>query len=238
MKRVTPARLLRTIATGIGVTVATYAAFAAVTWLQYGEETRPAPGEEDLLLDRFMPLYEVVERHHVHVAAPAAVTLAAAKEQDLLQSRLVRAIFKTREVVLGTAADEMAHPRALLPQMLGLGWAVLAEEPDREIVVGAVTRPWEAHVIFTPLPPEQFVAFTEPGFVKIAWTLRADSVDGESIFRTETRALATDPVARARFRRYWSLVSPGVILIRRLSLTPLKKEAERRALTVRQVAVS
>ena len=81
MSRVTPTWVLRTIA-GIGVTVAAYAAFAAITWLQYGEEIQPAPGEEDPLLDRFMPLYEVVELHHVHVAAPAAVTFAAAKEQE------------------------------------------------------------------------------------------------------------------------------------------------------------
>jgi hypothetical protein len=239
MNRVTPATLLlRTIVAGVGVAVATYAAFAAVTWLRYGEDGRPVPGEDDPLLDRFMPLYEIVERHHVHVEAPAAITLAAAKEQDLLRSGLVRAIFKAREVVLGADADEKARPRALLPQMLTLGWALLAEEPGREIVVGAVTRPWEPNVVFTPLAPEQFVAFTEPGFVKIAWTLRADPVDGGSIFRTETRAIATDPVARARFRRYWSLVSPGVILIRRLSLSPLKKEAERRALPVHQAAVS
>jgi len=53
----------------------------------------------------------------------------------------------------------------------------------------------------------------------------------ESMFITETRAVATDPVARARFRRYWALVSPGVSTIRWLSLRPLKREAERRALT-------
>ena len=52
--------------------------------------------------------------------------------------------------------------------------------------MGAVTQPWQANVVFRPLPPEQFAAFNEPGYVKIAWTLRADS-DGaaESIFRTE-----------------------------------------------------
>jgi hypothetical protein len=51
----------------------------------------------------------------------------------------------------------------------------------------------------------------------------------ESTFRTETRAVATDSGARARFRRYWSILSPGIILIRWLSLGPLKVEAERRA---------
>ncbi len=97
--------------------------------------------------------------------------------------------------------------------------------------MGAVTRPWEPDVVFQALPPDEFATFSEPGFVKIVWTLRADPLDSEtSIFRTETRALATDARARARFRRYWAFVSPGIALIRRLSLRPLKREAERRAM--------
>jgi hypothetical protein len=80
------------------------------------------------------------------------------------------------------------------------------------------------------LPPEEFAAFSTPGYVKIIFTLRADT-DGpsESVFRTETRAVATDPAARAKFRRYWALVSPGVGLIRWMSLAPLKTDAEQRA---------
>jgi hypothetical protein len=66
--------------------------------------------------------------------------------------------------------------------------------------------------------------------VKIAWTLRADPISQhESIFRTETRALATSASARAKFRRYWAFLSPGIVLIRWMSLGPLKQEAQRRA---------
>ena len=55
---------------------------------------------------------------------------------------------------------------------------------------------------FRALPPDQFAAFNEPGYVKIAWTIRADAIsETESVFRTETRAIATDPDARTRFRR-------------------------------------
>ncbi len=66
--------------------------------------------------------------------------------------------------------------------------------------------------------------------MKIAWTLRADpDGDGRSLFHTETRAIATDPVSRAKFRRYWSFVSPGIVFIRWLMLGPVRAEAERRA---------
>ena len=96
--------------------------------------------------------------------------------------------------------------------------------------MGAVTQPWEANVVFRPLPPEEFVAFHEPDYVKIVWTLRADPIGADaSIFRTETRATATDATARSKFRRYWSFLSPGIILIRRASLKPLRAAAERRA---------
>jgi hypothetical protein len=82
------------------------------------------------------------------------------------------------------------------------------------------------------VPPDEFRDFAEPGYVKIAWTLRADpDGGGASTFRTETRALATDAFARARFRAYWSLLSPGIYLIRWLSLGPVKARAEHRAST-------
>jgi hypothetical protein len=99
--------------------------------------------------------------------------------------------------------------------------------------MGAVTQPWLADVVFRPLPPEQFSRFDEPGYVKIAWTLRADPVsDSRSVFRTETRVVATDSSARMKFRRYWSFASPGIVLIRWLVLRPVKTEAEARARAV------
>ncbi len=102
--------------------------------------------------------------------------------------------------------------------------------PDREIVLGAITRPWEADVTFRGLPPAAFASFWEPGYVKIAWTLRADATGPESsVFRTETRAVATDEGAARSFRRYWSLASPGTAAVRWFSLRPLRHEAERRA---------
>jgi hypothetical protein len=133
-------------------------------------------------------------------------------------------------VILGSESDLTVRPRGLIAWAKSLGWGALAELPDREIVMGAVTRPWEANVTFRALPADDFAAFNEPGYVKIVWTLRADPLTStESVFRTETRAVATDVSARVRFRRYWSLLSPGIIVIRWLMLGPLKAEAERRS---------
>jgi hypothetical protein len=222
--------IMGAVAAGAGLAAGAYGAYAGVAWCRYGRVPQPDERERDELLDRFMHAYEVVERHHIRVGAPAAVTLAAAREQELFRLPLVLAIVRAREIVLRATPDHRPQPRGLVAAMQALGWGILSDIPDRELVVGAVTKPWEPNVTFRALPPSEFAAFSEPGFVKIAWTLRADPVDDDtSIFRTETRAVATDATARARFRRYWAFASPGIAVIRRLSLRPLKRDAERRA---------
>ena len=216
----------------VGAAVGAYAAYVGTAWLRYGKvgpRGAPAADESDSLLDRFMPQYDVAERHHVHVAAPAPLVLATAAEMDLQEAPIIRAIFKTRELLLGAHPDEAARPKGLLAEMTALGWGLLAETPGREIVVGAVTQPWKADVVFRAVAPDRFESFREPGFVKIAWTLRADPLGpSSSLFRTETRVVATDAGARAKFRWYWARFSPGIVLIRRVALRHLKKTAEKR----------
>jgi len=222
--------LLKWTAGALGVAASTYAGYVGVTWLRYGHPAAARPAGRDELLDRFIPTYDVAERHHIHVVAPPDITFTAACEQDLMAVPAVRAIFRAREILLGSEPATQAHPRGLLAFMKSIGWGVLAEVSGREVVVGAVTQPWHANVVFRPLRPSEFAAFNEPDYVKIVWTLRVDPIDANgSIFRTETRAVATDATARSKFRRYWSFLSPGIILIRWASLGPLKREAERRA---------
>jgi len=223
----------RAAASALAAGAAAYGAYAAVTWLRYGRTAPPDALEADALLDAFMPRYDVVHRSKLHVQAPADVTLAAAEEQDLMQGPIVSAIFWMRQAVMGAPFEPDALPHPLMEQMRALGWVELARIPGREIVMGAVTQPWKGEVIFRGVPSREFAAFAEPGFVKIVWTLRTDPDGREACwFRSETRAVATDAEARARFRNYWAFVSPGVSLIRRLSSTPMKREAEQRAASV------
>jgi hypothetical protein len=218
------------LATTFGIAAVAYAGYAVFAWLRYGHPETPKWNRDtDPLLDRFMPVYDVVARHRVWVAAPPATVLSAAGEMELDRSAIVRAIFKTRALILGAEPEKRVLPRGLLAQMKALGWGVLAEVAGREIVMGTATQPWAGNVVFRTLGAEEFAAFDEPGYVKIAWTLRADSAGVRgSVFRTETRAVAIDSTARAKFRRYWALASPGIKVIRRLLDGPLKAEASRR----------
>jgi hypothetical protein len=130
---------------------------------------------------------------------------------------------------MGAPHGQPAPREPLVGQTLRLGWGVLAEEPGRELVMGAVTQPWKGAVTFRRLAPEKFAAFDEPGYAKIVWTLLAEPLGAsESIFRTVTRVRTTDAASRAKFRRYWSIFSPGILLIRSESLRVVRRNAERR----------
>lgn len=230
MARPSPVRTARRLLTAVaGTAIGVYGVYAGVTWWRYGHPSRPSRDEADPLLDRFMPVHDVVDRHRAYVRAPAAITLEAACEVDLFHMPLVRALIRARELLLGASGDERRRPMGLIAESRALGWGVLAQMPEREIIMGAVTKPWEADVTFRAVPPDDFAAFGEPGYVKIAWTLRADPIGAEaSIFRTETRVVATDAAARARFRTYWAFLSPGIRIIRWLALAPVRAGAERR----------
>lgn len=206
-----------------------YAGYVAVTWYRYGR--RDSRTASDPLLDRFFARYEVRECHARRVSAPAALTFAVAKRMSFLRSPISRMLFGLRSIparLCGISA-KASDDRGVVEETLSLGWGVLAEVPDREIVMGAVTQPWKADVVFRALPPEEFAAFSEPGYVKIAWTLSVEPTGASTcLFRTETRVVATDSTSRARFRRYWAFLSPGILLIRYEMLRLVAAEAKRR----------
>jgi hypothetical protein len=234
-----PARRLPYGAAVAAAGVLGFAAWSARAWARYGH-VDPARRPRDELLDRFLPNPDVDEYHQIKVRAPAAVTLAAAKETDLQASPIANAIFRLRAVpaLLRGGPFRPQGSRGLVEETLGLGWGVLAEEPDREIVIGAYTQPWHEQVTFHSLPPEDFARFNRPGYVKIAWTLAAEPLGpASSLLVTRTRAVATDPQARRKFRRYWAPMSAGIVPIRHAGLPRMRKEAERRAAHAGQAAL-
>jgi hypothetical protein len=214
---------------GAGAVALMGVGYAGFTWYRYGKVASGGP--RDPLVDRFMPKYEIREVHRTRVAAPADLTFGVARDLDLQRSTIVRAIFTGRELLMGGERSKREHSSAFLTEVLAQGWRILAEEPGRELVIGAVTQPWKADVEFRGLEPEEFAGFREPGYAKIVWTVAVKPAgEKASIFRTETRVATTDPEARARFRRYWSVFSPGILLIRYETLRLVRREAERAAI--------
>ena len=237
-----PVRVARYGAAAAGAGMLGFGGYAAVAWARY-RHVDPHRHPRDELDDRFLPEPEVDEYHQVRVRAPAAVTFAAAKQMDIQASPIVKGIFWLRAIpaLLRGEPFRPQGSQGIVAETLGQGWGVLAEVPDREIVIGAYTQPWHEHVEFRPAPSGRVrcvpAAFREPGYVKIVWTLAAEPAGpGESLFVTRTRVAATDPHSRTKFRRYWAPISAGIILIRYAGLPLVKKEAERQASRLRAEA--
>jgi hypothetical protein len=100
-------------------------------------------------------------------------------------------------------------------------FAILAEEPNRELVAGGIGKPWRLRGGGVRI--EDFRGFVEPGYAKMAMNFRLDS----GTLSTETRVFLTDEAARRAFRRYWLVIRPFSGLIRRVWLRAIKRSAER-----------
>lgn len=198
--------------------------------------------DSQLLMDQFLPKYDLAVVHADVFRAAPVECYEAACELDLFQAPLVRTLLGIRglpqrvvSTLRGrgkTTTPEASRRAFRLKDMVGLGWILLGETPGAEIVLGQVSRPWKAVVGSTDAPttPEQFTRFDEPGFAKIATSLRIDPYGNDSsILTMETRVALTDDTSRRRFRRYWLLIGPFSSLIRRTALHLLAAEFRRSA---------
>lgn len=220
-------KLFKTLAVAAGAATAAYAAYVAYTFKRYG---RPdVSGTPDPLFDDFMPEYEVRDHHAIRIATPAHVAFDLARTLRMDRTGLTRFLFMLRSLPARFEGEATPLPsQGLIADCVALGWRVLSEVPGRHIVLGCATKPWHARVAFEPIAPEAFRTFKEPGYVKIAWAIHAESDRPDACTVTvETRVASTDAEARRMFRRYWAFLSPGIKAIRYDMLEGLKREVER-----------
>jgi hypothetical protein len=220
------------VGTGTAITIACFLAgwglWALGAFVHYGHVQRVP--DDDRLLTSVMPRYEVADRQQRLVDAPHATTYGEAQHFDLQQSPIVSAVFTARELILRSSHNGGAMREPFVQEVLTLGWRVVAEREGRELVFGSVTQPWRSDVRFQGLEPQTFTAFKDSGYAKIAWTIAVDSIGPScSRVRTETRVATTDADSRARFRRYWAFLSPGILLIRYEALRTIASAAEAKA---------
>jgi hypothetical protein len=191
-----------------------------------------------MLIDRFLPRYDVTYVCEMSVDAPPDETYAAIKETNL-RDPLVDALFAIRELPLRlyrrlrgqTPPARPAPRRVTFAEMPAQGpeWVSLAEEPGTEFVLASVGRFWRKDYGGRKVTAEEFVPFREPGYAKLALSLAVRPAGSGAILRYEARTATTDESARRAFRRYWRLIAPGVGLIMRRVVRRIKAEAEHRA---------
>ena len=142
---------------------------------------RPAAPPAELLIDRYLPRYDVGLIEHTVAEADLATTWEALCELDLAQvhTPLMDAAMYVRGLPTRVAAQfgRGAPPEAPARLPLGgggppmQGWLSLGEVAEHEIALGAVGRFWQPDIQWydvTGMTPEAFAAFTEPGWGRIA----------------------------------------------------------------------
>jgi hypothetical protein len=174
-----------------------------------------------MLVDEFLPVYDVSDAVATIVHADVATTWDALMEVDLIdvgrRRRVVGLLGALRilpEVVSrflhGEAAPEA--PRRLrlrdlptIPQGQG-GWILLGERPREEIALGLVGKFWLPAIEYATVTPESFRSFDEPGYAKTIYVLSVRSIDDQqTLLSGVMRTATTDDYARRWFRRYWTL---------------------------------
>lgn len=169
----------------------------------------------------------------VWVAASAGDVAVAFEQVSMMELPAVRgASHHTRD---GQAA--MPAPRAptLLQDLLGAGYFLLFEEPERELVLGRVGRFWRpgASATVAVSGRRAFCDFNEVGYAKAALALQIQplpsAVGGGCMVGLESRVITTDEATRRELSRH-QLMGPWATPVGRIELLRvLRRRAEGRA---------
>ncbi len=176
-----------------------------------------------MLIDEFLPQYEVSERHTIDIHAPIEQVYASLRLFDMRDSQIVLWLFRLRGLPLQTLT---------LDGMLKFGFILLEEMPPQELVFGLIGRFWSRTGGIQRMNSQDFARFEKPGFAKVAANFSlAQQSDGIVRAATETRVHCLDDASRRYFRFYWLLIGPFSGWIRLEWLRLIKQKAESLAIS-------
>jgi hypothetical protein len=184
-----------------------------------------------VLLEAFAPRPDARELHEISIAAPPDVVYRDLWKADFGDSPIVRALLALRSLPEVVVHGAPANVRTLtLPGIIEAGFGKLAEEPDREIVLGVSGRFWRGTGNLEPFRRDAFTHPVPAGMARAVWNfmVRPNGERG-TILSTETRVTCGDPASRFKFRLYWLAIRPFRGLIRINMLRAVKRAAEARA---------
>jgi hypothetical protein len=180
-------------------------------------------------LDEFAPVYQFSEYHSLHVKAPPARVYEAIRAVTADEIALFRTLTTIRRFGRKGPESILNAPekQPILDVATRTTFLRLAEEPDREVVVGTIVAAPPGFRRREVPTPEAYRDLDRPGFAKASMNFRVEP-DGEggSRLTTETRVFATDEQARRRFARYWRIIYPGSAVLRRTWLRAIRARAE------------
>ncbi|MFO0970648.1 MAG: hypothetical protein U0793_34345 [Gemmataceae bacterium] len=173
-----------------------------------------------MLIDDYLPRFDVYERHSILIEAAADEIYAALRTTDFGASGLVRLLLRMR------ALGRRAPTRVQLADFEKGGFAILDEQPGRELLIGLAGTFWSLKPHLRRIDARSFRETPPAGTARAAWNFSIEpEAGGRHRLTTETRVECADTGARWRFRPYWLLVRPGSGLIRRAMLRAIRAEA-------------
>jgi hypothetical protein len=173
-----------------------------------------------MLVDEFLPVYDVSDSVATVVNANLATTWDALMEVDLIDVGRKRPLVGVLGAIriLPDIVSHILHgePPQRAPAHLRLrdtasvpsesgGWVLLGERPRDEIALGLVGKFWRPVIEFAKVTADHFRDFAEPGYAKTIYSLSVRELDdGRTLLSGVMRTATTDEHARRWFRRYWT----------------------------------
>jgi hypothetical protein len=199
-----------------------------------------------MLVDDFLPEYDVSDAVATVVEADLATTWDALVEVDLIDVGRKRPLVGVLGAIriLPDIVRHMLHgePPQRPPEHLRLrditqlsldkgGWVLLGERFRDEIALGLVGKFWRPVIEFAKVPADRFREFAEPGFAKTIYALSVRSLGPHRTLLSGTmRTATTDVQARRWFRRYWTFgIGSGAHVLVNGLLDVTREIAEARA---------
>jgi hypothetical protein len=182
-----------------------------------------------MLIDDFLPAYDVTEYHELEIHAPLEKVYEAVLNLNLSGSKIVRLLLALRGMpALLRKSDEAAEePCFNLQGLLQSGFVPLGKAPQKELLLGLVGKFWKPTGNILKINPEDFQAFNKQGFAKAVWNFAIDEQAPDKIrLSTETRVFCLDRWSRRRFHFYWFFIRPFSGLIRMEMLRAIRRQAE------------
>ncbi len=180
-----------------------------------------------MLIDSFAPVPDAAEEHSIQITANPEVVYQALWTTDFGRSWIVKGLLIFRSLpkyLLRPARRTQGARRITLQTIIDAGFGVLAEAPNREIVLGVTGPFWRPVGNVLPFNAENFRGAVPPGVACAVWNFAVEDVgDERTILSTETRIVCGDTSSRRKFRAYWLFVRPFSGLIRHLMLRAVRR---------------
>jgi hypothetical protein len=196
-----------------------------------------------MLLDKYLPEYDITEESTAQVNAPLETVYHAVEEVTLADiSGIVRLLFYLRglpEKLAGRKDVPWDIHAPFINEFCNDFFTFLEAQSPHELVIGMVVpgdigRVWKKSSDLDILPADaaEFLSVNEPNHLKVVCQFLVENAgepDNVKI-KAEWRVGALGPAARKRFKPYWRVIGPFSHHIQKLWVEGIRKRAERAAL--------